>query len=360
MPGPILEFMDNGTFSGLDKYDEAHDVVHKQYEAGLLTGQKTNRPEPPKPVPNGFEQFFQIYWSKGNNPAAIELKLFEMAEDHLVQLHVSLAHQHWGYTYTVGWAAMNRAYVEIMDEDTQLKEKLALQERVAKLEGKRTSSLFDFDSTDGKITLGSRRWRHAADRHARTRRMEQTQEERAVITGAAQTMEEALTRPSNRILPSLGIILVAGGFLVLGWLGYLWLSPGQAPYHYHLVEEGGVDKFSKLGLEAWPDLSISKQEVLVDGVDQPLAVVYLARRGNAKPVMLDWENRSGEPVVFVDGKLSELTAVSISDCEACAERCRYPCLVGHLASDRASDGIRDHVHLTSWRTPYRAFALEVR
>ena len=81
--------MDNGTYSGLDKYDEAHDIVHKQYEEGLLTGQKTNRPEPPKPVPNGFEQFFQIYWSKGNNPAAIELKLFEMAEDHLVQLHVS-------------------------------------------------------------------------------------------------------------------------------------------------------------------------------------------------------------------------------------------------------------------------------
>ena len=150
-----LEFMDQGTYSGLDKYDEAHDIVHKQYEAGLLTGQKTNRPEPPKPVPNGFEQFFQIYWSKGNNPAAIELKLFEMAEDHLVQLHVSLAHQYWGYTYTVGWAAMNRAYVEINDEDTKLKEKLALQERVAKLEGNRTSSLFDFDSTDGKITLGS-------------------------------------------------------------------------------------------------------------------------------------------------------------------------------------------------------------
>ena len=150
-----LEFMDNGTYSGLDKYDEAHDVVHKQYEAGLLTGQKTNRPLPPKPIPEGFEQFFQIYWSKGNNPAAIELKLFEMAEDHLVQLHVSLAHQHWGFTYTVGWAALNRGYVEIMDEDTKLKEKIALQERVAKLEASRTSSLFDFDSTDGKITLGS-------------------------------------------------------------------------------------------------------------------------------------------------------------------------------------------------------------
>jgi hydroxylamine dehydrogenase len=32
---------------------------------------------------------------------------------------------------------------------------MALEERVAKLESKRTSSLLDFDGTDGKITLGS-------------------------------------------------------------------------------------------------------------------------------------------------------------------------------------------------------------
>jgi hydroxylamine dehydrogenase len=41
-----------------------------------------------------------------------------------------------------------------MDEDTKLKEKLALMERVAKLEGSR-ASLLDFDGTSGKITLGS-------------------------------------------------------------------------------------------------------------------------------------------------------------------------------------------------------------
>jgi len=141
--------------------------------------------------------------------------------------------------------------------------------------------------------------------------MEQTQkEQRPVIAGAAQTMEGALTRASNRILPSLGIVLVAGGLLVFGWLAYLWLSPTPAPYHYKLVEEGGIDKFGKLGLDAWPDLSISKQEVVVEGMDQPMAVAYLARRGNAPPVMLNWENRSGEPVVFVDGKLSELTMLA--------------------------------------------------
>ncbi len=77
-----------------------------------------------------------------------------------------------------------------------------------------------------------------------------------------------------------------------------------------MAEEGGVDKFGKLGLDAWPDLGISKHEIRVEGVDQPLAVGYLARRGDATSVMLGWENRSGEPVVFVDGKLSELTVLA--------------------------------------------------
>ena len=97
---------------------------------------------------------------------------------------------------------------------------------------------------------------------------------------------------------------------MLGWFAFLWLSPGPAPYHYRLVEEGGIDKFSKLGLDAWPDLGISKQEILVEGVDEPVAVAYLARRGNTKPVMLAWENQTSEPLVFVDSKLSELTLLA--------------------------------------------------
>jgi hydroxylamine oxidation protein HaoB len=97
---------------------------------------------------------------------------------------------------------------------------------------------------------------------------------------------------------------------MLGWFAFLWLSPGPAPYHYRMVEEGGIDKFSKLGLDAWPDLGISKQEILVEGVDEPVAVAYLARRGNSKPVMLAWENYTGDPLIFVDSKLSELTQLA--------------------------------------------------
>jgi len=44
--------------------------------------------------------------------------------------------------------------VEIMDDDTRLKEKLDLQARVAKLEGHMKSSLLDLDSETGKISLG--------------------------------------------------------------------------------------------------------------------------------------------------------------------------------------------------------------
>ncbi|MEQ1680163.1 MAG: hydroxylamine oxidation protein HaoB, partial [Nitrospira sp.] len=103
---------------------------------------------------------------------------------------------------------------------------------------------------------------------------------------------------------------MAGGFLLLGWVAFLWFDPGPSPYHYRLVEEGGVDKFPKLELGPWSDLSLSKQEVHIEGMEEPVASAYLARRGNTKPVMLAWENHVGEPMVFVDSKLSELSILA--------------------------------------------------
>jgi len=123
-------------------------------------------------------------------------------------------------------------------------------------------------------------------------------------------MEATLTRPSNKILPSLGIILVAGGFLLLGWFAFLWFDPGPSPYEYRSVEEGGVEKFPKLELAKWPDLKISKQEIYVEGMSESIAAAYIARRDNTKPVMIGWENRVGEPMVFLDTKLSELSLLA--------------------------------------------------
>ncbi len=123
-------------------------------------------------------------------------------------------------------------------------------------------------------------------------------------------MEAVLARPGNRLLPLLGIILVAGGVLLLGWIAYSALNPGPAPYRYQLVEEGGTDKFAKLGLESWPDLKVGRYELRVEGVDKPVAVAHVARRGDAAPVMLGWENRSDEPAIFLDSQPAELAALA--------------------------------------------------
>lgn len=118
------------------------------------------------------------------------------------------------------------------------------------------------------------------------------------------------TGSARRLLPSLGLALVAGGLLLLGWVAYSFLQPGPAPYRYQLVEEGGVERFAALGLEAWPDLKIGKYEVRVEGIDQPVAVAHVARRGTAAPVMLDWDNRSGEPLAFADTRLAEVKTLA--------------------------------------------------
>ena len=117
-------------------------------------------------------------------------------------------------------------------------------------------------------------------------------------------------RRTSKLLPSLGILLVTGGILLLLWFAWLWFNPGPAPYRYQLVEEGGVDKFSQLGLAAWPDLELAKYEVYAEGVDQPLAVTHAARQGTGAPVLLDWENRTSELLLTTDSKISELTALA--------------------------------------------------
>lgn len=149
-----LEFMDKGTLHGLDRFKEANDIVLKLYKEGLLTGQKTNRPAPPLPEKDGFAQFGQLFWSKGNNPSTLELKVLEMGENDLPKMHVGLAHVNpGGWTYTEGWGPLNRAYVEIQDENTKLRDMVELQKRINKLEGKKRASLLDI-SEDEKLSLG--------------------------------------------------------------------------------------------------------------------------------------------------------------------------------------------------------------
>ena len=95
-----------------------------------------------------------LFWQKGNNPSSIEYTVTEMGENDLPKLHVAVAHVNpGGWTYTEGWEALGRAYSTIMSEDTKLREMAALQERVVKLEARRTS-LFDLDDDGKKLSLG--------------------------------------------------------------------------------------------------------------------------------------------------------------------------------------------------------------
>lgn len=150
-----MDLIDKATLDGLKKFQEANAVVVKLHEDGLLPGQKTNRPVPPAPEKDGPASFFQLFWSKGNNPTAIEVEAMEMGENDLVKLHVGAAHVNpGGWTYTEGWESLNRAYSKIMQADTQLREMAALKEKVAKLEQTKKTDLFDLDRPWRKASFG--------------------------------------------------------------------------------------------------------------------------------------------------------------------------------------------------------------
>lgn len=128
---------------------------------------------------------------------------------------------------------------------------------------------------------------------------------------ATSSLSDSVSRPSRvKILPSLGLLLVTGGLFLVGWFAYLWFKPDPAPYSYHLVDEGGVTKFEKLSLQAWPDLTIKKYELRVQSVDKPIAVAYLAGKGNGKSILLNWENLISEPVGSMGTDLLELATIA--------------------------------------------------
>jgi hydroxylamine oxidation protein HaoB len=120
------------------------------------------------------------------------------------------------------------------------------------------------------------------------------------------------TQLGTKLLPSLGILLVTGGLLLLAWFAWLWFNPAPAPYRYTLMEEGDVAQFPELGLAPWPGLTVGRYEIQVEGVDQPVALAYTARRGQTPPILLSWENRSSELLGALDNKLAELTALAIA------------------------------------------------
>lgn len=97
---------------------------------------------------------------------------------------------------------------------------------------------------------------------------------------------------------------------MLSWFAYLWLTPETAPYQYHLLTEGEASKFPELELEAWPTLQISKYELRTAEIDKPIAHAYFGQRDKESPVLLHWENHTGEPLIALDRKPEELSALA--------------------------------------------------
>lgn len=97
---------------------------------------------------------------------------------------------------------------------------------------------------------------------------------------------------------------------MLSWFAYLWLTPETAPYQYQLVAEGEANKFPELELDAWPTLKISKYEIRLAERDKPIALAYFGQREKESPVLLNWENHTGEPLITLDRKPAEFSALA--------------------------------------------------
>ena len=151
-----LEYIDKGTIDGLKVEQDARKVVQQLYKDGLLVGQKTNRPKPPKPVEEKEAgQFFGLFWAKGNNPSKIEYEFAELWEHHLIKHYKGLAHANpGGYTYSEGWSQIMKSYSRIQDENTRLREMAELKSQVANLMKQKRGDLWDPTTPTKRASIG--------------------------------------------------------------------------------------------------------------------------------------------------------------------------------------------------------------
>jgi len=142
-----LDAMDKGVISGINITEDARSVLVKLYNDKLLPGQTSNRPAPPAPEKDATGAFFQLFWQKGNNPAAVEYEFAEMWEHHKIKHYKALAHANpGGYTYSEGWSKLIGSAARINDEDTKLREAAAIRAELKRISGEKRGELFDLDT----------------------------------------------------------------------------------------------------------------------------------------------------------------------------------------------------------------------
>ena len=104
---------------------------------------------------------------------------------------------------------------------------------------------------------------------------------------------------------------MTGGLVLLGWVVYeTWLKPKDVPYQYHRISSGSPQEYPELELNDWPDLTISRYDVIVPDVAKPIAQATVAQRNDSAPVLVQWKNNSKEILHTLDWKSDELSALA--------------------------------------------------
>jgi hydroxylamine oxidation protein HaoB len=129
---------------------------------------------------------------------------------------------------------------------------------------------------------------------------------------ASLTLCATLLRSARRTIPFVSILLVAGGLVLVGWALWAYLNPGPAPYAYRIIKEGKADQFPELGLAGRKDLMglvVRQYELRSEDFDKPVAVAHVAgdKRG---PVLLQWESRGPEPVLYLTPSTADTAALA--------------------------------------------------
>lgn len=98
---------------------------------------------------------------------------------------------------------------------------------------------------------------------------------------------------------------------MLGWVAYsTWLKPVDAPYYYQHVSTGSAQDYPELELTDWPELTISRYDVIVPDAAKPVAQATVAKHDDGRPVLIDWQNNSKEILHTLDWKSGELSALA--------------------------------------------------
>ena len=113
-----------------------------------------------------------------------------------------------------------------------------------------------------------------------------------------------------RALPLTGLVLVAGGLILLSWLVWSLMKTPEPLYRYTLQTQGDAELFPELGLTDKEDLRIKKFSIDINGAERPAAYAYIGESERSGPVLLQWDNQVAEPLLYADSRIAETAALA--------------------------------------------------